>query len=100
MLPFSLLAIASDWQVLRRTSFAALDIGLLPQASIIYLSQLRFDLMGSPSLPEGVRQRAAALAGSRLTSAGEIVITASRRPKFLILAAGRRPDNRIRQARA
>ncbi len=41
-------------------------------------AQLRFDLMGSPSLPEGVRQRAAALAGSRLTSAGEIVITASR----------------------
>ena len=41
-------------------------------------AQLRFDLMHSPSLPEPVRQRAAALAGSRLTNEGEIVITASR----------------------
>lgn len=41
-------------------------------------AQLRFDLMASPSLPDPVRRRAAALAGSRLTTAGEIVITASR----------------------
>lgn len=38
--------------------------------------QLRFDLRSSVSLPEGVRQRAMALAGSRLTSEGVIVITA------------------------
>ena len=39
--------------------------------------QLRFDLSGSPSLPQGVKQRAARLAGSRLTAEGVIVITAS-----------------------
>jgi ribosome-associated protein len=39
--------------------------------------QLRFDLSGSPSLPAGVKQRAARLAGSRLTAEGVIVITAS-----------------------
>lgn len=39
--------------------------------------QLRFDLMGSPSLPDGVKHRAAKRAGSRLTAEGEIVITAS-----------------------
>lgn len=41
-------------------------------------AQLRFPLFASPALPGPVRQRAAALAGSRLTTAGEIVITASR----------------------
>lgn len=41
-------------------------------------AQLRFDLLASPSLPEPVRRRAAALAGSRLTTQGEIVISASR----------------------
>ncbi|MGN6489549.1 MAG: alternative ribosome rescue aminoacyl-tRNA hydrolase ArfB [Devosia sp.] len=41
-------------------------------------AQLRFDLVGSPSLPEPVKRRAVLLAGSRLTTAGEIVITASR----------------------
>ena len=41
-------------------------------------AQLRFDLLGSPSLPDGVKHRAARLAGSRLTTGGEIVITASR----------------------
>jgi ribosome-associated protein len=40
-------------------------------------AQLRFDLSGSPSLPEPVKQRAAKLAGSRLSGEGEIVITAS-----------------------
>lgn len=39
---------------------------------------MRFDLRGSPSLPEPVKLRAAALAGSRLTTDGEIVITANR----------------------
>jgi ribosome-associated protein len=41
-------------------------------------AQLRFDLMGSPSLPEPVKHRAAALAGSRLTTEGAIVMTANR----------------------
>jgi ribosome-associated protein len=41
-------------------------------------AQLRFDLMGSPSLPDAVKARAAGLAGSRLTTDGAIVITASR----------------------
>ena len=39
-------------------------------------AQLRFDLEGA-ALPIGVKQRAARLAGSRLTAAGEIVLTAS-----------------------
>jgi ribosome-associated protein len=39
-------------------------------------AQLRFDLMGSPSLPMPVKARAGRLAGQRLTTAGEIVITA------------------------
>jgi len=39
--------------------------------------QLRFDAAGSPSLGEGVRARLMALAGSRLTAEGAIVITAT-----------------------
>ena len=39
---------------------------------------MRFDLSHSPSLPEGLKTRAATLAGSRLTQEGEIVITAAR----------------------
>lgn len=38
--------------------------------------QLRFDLMGSLSLPEAVKMRARPLAGARLTTEGVIVITA------------------------
>lgn len=40
--------------------------------------QLRFDAAHSPSLPDAVRARLLALAGSRLTGEGEIVITANR----------------------
>ena len=40
--------------------------------------QLRFDLMGSPSLPMPVKSRAARLAGQRLTTEGVIVINAER----------------------
>ncbi len=40
--------------------------------------QLRFDLRASPSLPEAVRDRAARLAGRRLTKDGIVVITAAR----------------------
>ncbi len=41
-------------------------------------AQLRFDLFGSPSLPDAVKHRAIALAGSRLTQDGVIVLTADR----------------------
>ncbi|MDA0261608.1 MAG: alternative ribosome rescue aminoacyl-tRNA hydrolase ArfB [Proteobacteria bacterium] len=40
--------------------------------------QLRFDLRHAQSLPEGVRTRAARLAGRRLTKEGVVVITAAR----------------------
>ena len=40
--------------------------------------QLRFDLRNSSSLPPPVKARAARLAGARLTSDGEIVLTADR----------------------
>jgi ribosome-associated protein len=49
--------------------------------------ELRFDLLGSPSLPPGVKARAARLAGSRLTSEGRILIRAER---FRTQAANRR----------
>jgi len=39
--------------------------------------QLRFDLANSPSLPEPVKRRVAALAGSRLTKEGVIVLTSN-----------------------
>jgi ribosome-associated protein len=41
-------------------------------------AQLRFDVGGSPSLPEPVKARLARLAGKRLTQDGIIVITAQR----------------------
>ena len=40
--------------------------------------QLRFDVTGSPSLPEPVRARLKRLAGKRLTQEGVLVITAQR----------------------
>ena len=39
-------------------------------------AQLRFDVTNSPSLSDGVKERLAALAGSRLTKDGVIVLTA------------------------
>ncbi len=41
-------------------------------------AQLRFDVRNSPSLPEAVRVRLERIAGTRLTKAGEIVLTADR----------------------
>jgi len=38
--------------------------------------ELRFDVRGSPSLPEGVRARLYRLAGSRLTQDGVIIVVA------------------------
>lgn len=40
--------------------------------------QLRFDLMGSASIPDAVRRRAMALAGRRLAQDGVLVIEAKR----------------------
>jgi ribosome-associated protein len=40
--------------------------------------QLRFDVAGSPSLPEAVKRRIAALAGRRMTEDGTLVILAQR----------------------
>jgi ribosome-associated protein len=40
--------------------------------------ELRFDVARSPSLPEPVRMRLLALAGSRVTQEGELLITARR----------------------
>jgi len=41
-------------------------------------AQLRFDLRGSPSLPGAVKARAVKLAGSRLTTDGVLIISATR----------------------
>ena len=41
-------------------------------------AQLRFDVRGSSSLPEAVRERLERIAGARATKAGEIVLTADR----------------------
>jgi ribosome-associated protein len=38
--------------------------------------QLRFDVRGSPSLPDGVKQRLVRLAGSRVTQDGELILEA------------------------
>ncbi len=40
--------------------------------------ELRFDVRGSPSLPDGVKARLAALAGARMTQEGVLVIGAQR----------------------
>lgn len=39
--------------------------------------QLRFDLVNSPTIPEPMKRRVAALAGSRMTKDGVIVITSN-----------------------
>jgi ribosome-associated protein len=40
--------------------------------------QLRFHIVNSPSLPEDVKRRLMQLSGSRLTTEGELIITARR----------------------
>lgn len=40
--------------------------------------QLRFDVSASTSLPDALKRRLTTLAGSRMTSSGELVITARR----------------------
>lgn len=49
--------------------------------------ELRFDLARSPSLPVAIKQRAAALAGQRLTDGGDILLFGER---FRTQAANRR----------
>ena len=71
--------------------------------------QLRFDVAGSPSLPQDVKERLARLAGSRMTAEGVLVIRAQRfrsqdrnredaieRLLDLITEALRKPRKRIR----
>jgi len=73
--------------------------------------QLRFDVSGSPSLPEDVRRRLARLAGRRMTDDGVLIIDARRfrsqernrqdaidRLVELIRAAARKPNLRRRTA--
>jgi len=72
-------------------------------------AQLRFAASTSPSLPDPVRERLLALAGTRLTAAGEIVIRAHRhrsreqnradaleRLRHLIAKAARPPRKRTK----
>lgn len=40
--------------------------------------QLRFNVLNSPSLPEGMRQRLIGLLGKKLTSQGDLIIKANR----------------------
>ena len=40
--------------------------------------QLRFDIINSPSLPEDIKERLIKLASRKVTSAGELIITARR----------------------
>jgi ribosome-associated protein len=69
--------------------------------------QLRFDVQGSPSLPEEVKQRLLKIAGQRITADGILIIDARRfrhqernrqdaleRLKALILRATRKPKVR------
>jgi ribosome-associated protein len=69
--------------------------------------QLRFDVRGSPSLPEDVRERLTQLAGKRITGDGVLIIDAHRfrtqernrkdaieRLVHLISQAARRPKRR------
>lgn len=46
--------------------------------------ELRFNAMGSPSLPEGVRERLKAIAGQRMTQDGWIVIQAQEHASQLL----------------
>ena len=61
-----------DFSFIRRSGPGGQNVNKVSSAV-----QLRFDLKGSPSLPDPVKIRAAALAGSRFTNDGEIVMTGS-----------------------
>jgi ribosome-associated protein len=70
--------LALDERELSETFIRASGPGGQNVNKVASAAQLRFDLRGSPSLPEPVKTRLAKLAGSRLTESGVIVITARR----------------------
>jgi ribosome-associated protein len=70
--------LALDERELSETFIRASGPGGQNVNKVASAAQLRFDLRGSPSLPEAVKARLATLAGSRLTEEGVIVITARR----------------------
>jgi ribosome-associated protein len=66
-----------DWEV-TETFIRASGPGGQNVNKVSSAVQLRFDVRGSPSLPEAVKHRLERLAGSRLTSDGVLVLTAQR----------------------
>ena len=70
--------LALDERELSETFIRASGPGGQNVNKVASAAQLRFDLLGSPSLPEPVKARLARFAGSRLTEDGVIVITARR----------------------
>jgi len=70
--------IAIDASELRESFIRASGPGGQNVNKVASAVQLRFDLRRSPSLPAAVKLRLARLAGSRLSKAGVLVITAER----------------------
>ncbi len=62
-----------QWEFIRASGPGGQNVNKLSSAV-----QLRFDVLHSPSLPEGVRRRLMQLAGRRMTQAGILVIDARR----------------------
>jgi ribosome-associated protein len=61
------------WEFVRSSGPGGQNVNKVSTAA-----QLRFNVAGSPSLPDDVRQRLIELAGARVTSGGELIITAQR----------------------
>lgn len=71
-------SIAIDERELEETFVRASGPGGQNVNKLATAVQLRFDVRGSPSLPEAVRERLERLAGRRLTKDGVLVIDAQR----------------------